>query len=196
MELYHYQVKGAKWGQRRYQNYDGSLTPLGRIHYGIGQGRGCGSSDATAFSKQMRSLKYDDTVHPLKSPDETLKSGSGNCHDQTLLELRELRKMGYKPQAHFCIEVNPKTGQGGVTHSFVTYRENGAVKWFENAWGGREGIHSFASMADVKKEIEKAHKNGEFGDNVAHKQMLWGTFDDSKVKPGDSLQDIVDKCLD
>ena len=26
------------WGERRYQNYDGSLTPLGRIHYGVGQG--------------------------------------------------------------------------------------------------------------------------------------------------------------
>ena len=26
-----------KWGNRRYQNKDGSLTPLGRIHYGIGK---------------------------------------------------------------------------------------------------------------------------------------------------------------
>ena len=37
--LMHYQVKGAKHGVRRYQNEDGSLTPLGRIHYGIGQAR-------------------------------------------------------------------------------------------------------------------------------------------------------------
>lgn len=33
-ELYHSGVKNMKWGQRRYQNEDGSLTPLGRIHYG------------------------------------------------------------------------------------------------------------------------------------------------------------------
>lgn len=38
-ELEHYQVKGAKHGVRRYQNYDGSYTPLGREHYGIGPPR-------------------------------------------------------------------------------------------------------------------------------------------------------------
>lgn len=38
-ELYHYGVKNQKWGNRRYQNHDGSLTPLGRIHYGVGEAR-------------------------------------------------------------------------------------------------------------------------------------------------------------
>lgn len=32
-ELYHFGVKGQRWGIRRYQNPDGSLTELGKKHY-------------------------------------------------------------------------------------------------------------------------------------------------------------------
>lgn len=35
MCLAHYGTKGQIWGERKYQNADGSLTTLGRIHYGI-----------------------------------------------------------------------------------------------------------------------------------------------------------------
>ena len=38
--LAHYGTKNMKWGQRNYQNYDGSLTSEGRRHYGIGPPRG------------------------------------------------------------------------------------------------------------------------------------------------------------
>ena len=31
----HHGIKGQKWGVRRFQNEDGSLTPEGRKHYGV-----------------------------------------------------------------------------------------------------------------------------------------------------------------
>ena len=33
-ELYHFGIKGQKWGIRRYQNPDGTLTPAGKERYG------------------------------------------------------------------------------------------------------------------------------------------------------------------
>lgn len=42
----HSGVIGMKWGERRYQNEDGTLTPLGKLHYGSGRSmRGFSSGD-------------------------------------------------------------------------------------------------------------------------------------------------------
>lgn len=38
-QLAHHGIKGQHWGVRNYQNNDGSLTTLGRQHYGIGNAR-------------------------------------------------------------------------------------------------------------------------------------------------------------
>lgn len=35
-ELWHWGIKGMKWGVRRYQNKDGTLTTAGKKHYGDG----------------------------------------------------------------------------------------------------------------------------------------------------------------
>lgn len=37
--IVHYGTDGMKWGRRKYQYEDGSLTPLGRIHYGVGEAK-------------------------------------------------------------------------------------------------------------------------------------------------------------
>ena len=50
--LSHYGRKGQKWYHRLYQNPDGSLTPLGRIHYGVGQARKKATEGAKNVSKK------------------------------------------------------------------------------------------------------------------------------------------------
>lgn len=49
-ELYHHGILGQKWGIRRYQNEDGSLTPEGRKRYGMDAGRL--TSSGVKYAKQ------------------------------------------------------------------------------------------------------------------------------------------------
>ena len=52
-ELYHHGVKGQRWGIRRYQNKDGSLTPQGKIRYGAVYKKG--SKPSTSSSESSKS---------------------------------------------------------------------------------------------------------------------------------------------
>ena len=51
-ELYHYGVKGQKWGIRRYQNANGTLTEEGKIRYGVDPKTGKLSDEGKKLLKQ------------------------------------------------------------------------------------------------------------------------------------------------
>ena len=55
-ELYlaHYNIKGARWGFRRFQNKDGSLTPAGRERYLKNHGEGSPRHQASAARKAAK----------------------------------------------------------------------------------------------------------------------------------------------
>lgn len=52
-KLYHSGVKGMKWGIRRYQNADGTLTEEGRARYGADSYQEMSPSQRANFDKDM-----------------------------------------------------------------------------------------------------------------------------------------------
>ena len=74
-ELYHYRVGGEKNGVRRYQYPDGSLTPLGRIHYGVGPPRGETTmvEDAKRYIRAIRDTAAGYGLVKYKKTEEKVK---------------------------------------------------------------------------------------------------------------------------
>ena len=64
-ELYHHGVKGQRWGIRRYQNKDGSLTPYGKKRYA--------KELAKLEAEKKRVRQYEQTAKKMSKLDDMRK---------------------------------------------------------------------------------------------------------------------------
>lgn len=76
-ELYHHGIKGQKWGVRRFQNKDGSLTPAGKRRY---DEPNIGRNDKQYAGKvEKKAKKYkipaNKSLHRLKLEEKYMKNG-------------------------------------------------------------------------------------------------------------------------
>lgn len=87
--LAHHGTLGQKWGNRRYQNLDGSLTSLGREHYGIGPARG---------SKEAKREKAKEARQEKREKRKAAKKAKSEfeSHEAKMRYLRDHPKQLYK----------------------------------------------------------------------------------------------------
>ncbi|MBO6203038.1 MAG: hypothetical protein J6O13_05860, partial [Selenomonas sp.] len=81
--LAHHGIKNQKWGQRRFQNYDGSLTSEGRKRYGVGE-----SNLSKREKKQAEKAK-------AKAAKERAKANSKKRADAQKLQEQKQKRMDY-----------------------------------------------------------------------------------------------------
>lgn len=62
-ELHHSGILGMRWGRRRWQNEDGSLTEAGRAHYGYGSARESNRHSEKMSDNQYKSSKVAERVN-------------------------------------------------------------------------------------------------------------------------------------
>ena len=94
----------------------------------------------------------------LQSPDDLLKSKTGNCWDQVELERKLFEKEHIKFDTYSIIYYGKKELPN---HTFIIYDDNGSYFWYEHSWIKYQGLHKFNSVIDALKDIKEKFINTE-----------------------------------
>ena len=154
-ELYHHGVKGQKWGIRRYQNEDGSLTPAGKKHLEKLDTRWAKrNSDRITKKAKKQSLKELNAYGKqlLKLPnalkaDGTLSARTVNSYNQKMAELMSQKTSNLRAPSGRVVSFVAKRGEIGV---FMALSNTG---YNPNEY--RNGVYDSGRVAYRKNVVNK-----------------------------------------
>ena len=92
-ELYHHGVKGQKWGVRRYQYEDGSLTPGGKKRYAKDQYR---QATKSYMRREINKEQYSQAKKDYKTEKQQYKKTLNKEFNDIVESERSKRKMMYR----------------------------------------------------------------------------------------------------
>ena len=176
-ELNHSGIKGMHWGERLYQYEDGSLTPLGRIHYGIGQARVRRAEQAAAKAKAKADREAEREKRKYQNKDGTLKL-RGKLHYKTtdkyaLLSDDEIRQQTNRLQLKKNLEdMKRQTSGEKLVNNFV---DKSVSKILGTDKENVERARKFAeTVKDMSTKEMNSRKTRAEAENKLYKE-LYGT---------------------
>lgn len=144
-QLYHWGIKGMRWGVRRYQNKDGSLTPAGRKRY-EDEGGGSGSSN----SRMKGSSKTLSSMSDAELRDKLARLRMERDILDTQRQISNLEPQHVSAGKRFFTTV----GKDVIAPSAVAAGKNLLTQFLTSKGSKMLGLQTDDALGDLKKTVE------------------------------------------
>lgn len=167
-ELYHHGILGQKWGVRRYQNSDGSLTPEGRIRYRRDKKKELDFNNSPEWSKANTTNSYNDhEYYAFEYQDDP----AANKAIKSVFDTKDPQVSLIDKNAKAFYSANKKSIDEYISTTNKVAEETGKRPEDNESWLYKEAKKRYPSLEKAEKESD-------------HYRMLLKTSISSAVENG------------
>lgn len=205
-ELYHHGIVGQKWGIRRYQNLDGTLTTAGKLRYGvkktgeaIGKAAKATGKAATKVGKKAGNalVKAIKKRHPSLMTDDELRAARARLELENSYKesMRKLKSSKFSHRAADTIAMLAKDGAKNlITETGKKAADSLAKRLLENPYERENRVlQDRIQLEKTQKAFnEKNYLNKDGNDNGNNSGNSRGNRNEQTIKRDDPIQKAVD----